>query len=32
MSVSENRWTLIFALVVAVGLPTIIIATTFIAS
>lgn len=30
MSVSENLWTLIFALIVAVGLPTVILAATLL--
>lgn len=32
MSVSENLWTLVFALIVAVGLPTVILAVTLSAS
>lgn len=32
MVVSENLWALIFALVVAVGLPTIILTATLAAS
>lgn len=32
MFISENLWTLIFALIVAVGLPTIILAVTLIAN
>lgn len=30
MSVSENLWTLIFTLIVAVGLPTVILAATLL--
>ncbi len=32
MSVSENLWTLIFAMIVAVGLPTTILAVALIAN
>lgn len=28
MSVSENLWSLVFAVIVAVGLPTVILAVT----